>query len=106
MVAKVEDISVEEMVERAEEDAGIGRFIAEALAQHCEGEDHAMQFLTSLIINMSANHMICPVCFQSMLEDAIEGVFEKVDNTDGTHDVQMRNASQISEIIKKGETSH
>lgn len=106
MTIEVEDLSVEELTERAEADAGIGRFVAEAIGAHCDSDQHAMQFLTSLLINMSVNQMICPHCMEDMFSAAVEGVFERVEDADGNHKPKMRMADEISEIIKEGETSH
>jgi len=96
----------DDMLARAEEDGVIGKFMAVAILEHCDDEKHAMQFLTSLIINMSVNKFICPACFSDLLADAVDKVFERTEDADGEHTMKLRFADEISKAMKEGETSH
>lgn len=102
----IKDTDLEDQIERANEDGILGRFIAVAIHEHCDDERHAIQFLTSLIINMGANDMLCPDCFVKMVTGVTEEVFERVELEDGMHESRMKDASVITDVIIGEETKH
>ena len=100
-----QEIEVDELLERAGEDSTVGRFLSHALIEHCDNEEHALQFLTSLIVNMGVNKMICPVCFQAMLAAAIDEVFI-VENDGDDHEVTLAHAEEIAQATKGDKPIH